>query len=453
MKLRWFKVLLFIFLSSFSAQAEILSVGPNAQFKTISQAIAAASNGDAIRVEAGNYTENIVLDKSLILEGSGKPVLSGTGKGSVITITADGCAVRGFRVEKSGGDLQGEDSGILLKSNGNTVEDNELKDILYGIYLLHSAGNFIRRNTVTGRAELESGERGAGLHLWNSPNNVLEENVISYARDGMYIQSSANNRIHRNRVFNLRYGLHYMNSDDNSFEDNWFYDNVAGAAIMYSQNIELRRNFFVRNRGFSSFGILYQDCRRCVTEENLILNNATGVFLEGLKNSVFRRNTIAENDVAMQIFASSEANTFVQNNFIDNLSPLQLVGKGSSTRWHTNDGGNYWSDYDGYDLDGDGIGDAPYKIQNIFEYLEGNFPRLRVYLNSPAAQSVVVAERSFPILKGSEEFDPKPLMRVVEIGMTFTPNKPNNSANLILLAFSVLMLGFSGAIIKRGFKR
>ena len=269
----------------------------------------------------------------------------------------------------------------------------------------------------------------------------------------MYIQNSANNTIRRNRVFNLRYGLHYMSSDDNLFEDNLFYDNVAGAAIMYSQNIELRRNAFVHNRGFSSFGILFQDCRRCVTEENLILNNGVGIFLEALKDSVFRRNTVAENDVAMQIFASSDANIFVQNNFIDNLSPLQLVGKGSQTRWQTEEGGNYWSDYDGYDLDGDGLGDEPHKIQNIFEYLEGNFPRLRVYLNSPAAQSVVAAEKSFPILKGSNEFDRKPLMRPVEIGMNFAPPKSSGGARAVLLAVSFLMLGFSGLVIKRGLRK
>lgn len=447
MKIRWLKILIFLLFANLSARAEILTVGQNAQFQTVGAAIAVAKNGDTIRVENGIYIENLLLDKSVILEGIEKPIIRGTGKGSVVVVAAHDCKILGFRVEKSGNDLQAEDAGILLKSNGNTIEDNELSDILYGIYLFHSAGNFIRRNTIVGRKELETGERGAGLHLWNSPDNTLEDNEISYARDGMYIQSSANNTIRRNRVFNLRYGLHFMNSDNNRFEDNLFFDNVAGAAIMYSQKIELRRNAFVHNRGFSSFGILFQDCRECVTEENLILNNATGVFLEGLKNSVFRRNTIAENDTAMQIFASSAQNVFTENNFINNLSPLQLVGKGSSTAWQS----NYWSDYDGYDLDGDRLGDVPHRIQNIFEYLEGNFPRLRIYLNSPAAQSVVVAEKSFPVLKGSNEFDRQPLMRPVKIDFSFQPNSAGGKANWAMFAFSFLMLGFSGFIFKRGF--
>jgi nitrous oxidase accessory protein len=299
--------------------------------------------------------------------------------------------------------------------------------------------------------ELESGERGAGLHLWNSPNNTLEDNTISYARDGMYIQSSPNNTIRRNRVSNLRYGLHYMNSDNNTFEENVFSNNIAGAAIMYSRKIELRRNAFVHNRGFSSFGILFQDCSECVAEENLILDNAVGIFLEALKSSVVRRNTIAENDVAMQIFSSSEQITLVQNNFINNFSPLQLVGRTSSARWESEEGGNYWGDYDCYDMDGDGIGDVPHRIHNIFEFLEGNFPRLRIYLNSPAAQSVAAAEKSFPILKGSNEFDRRPLMRPVKISTNFTAPETDGNGKVLLIMASLLMLGFSGFVMKRGF--
>jgi nitrous oxidase accessory protein len=77
--------------------------------------------------------------------------------------------------------------------------------------------------------------------------------------------------------------------------------------------------------------------------------------------------------------------------------------------------GNYWSDYDGYDLNEDGVGDIQHKVQNIFEYMEGNFPRLRLYLSSPAANAFAVAERTFPVVKGSEEIDHFPLMKPVVI--------------------------------------
>ena len=324
MKLSGFAIFLILF-AVLPTQAEVLQVGAGHSFKTINSAIAVAKAGDTIEVYAGIYAENVKIDKTLTIEGVGNPTIKGSGKGSVIEVTADNCKVSKIKVETSGGDLVNEDAGLLLRSSGNTVEDLELRDILFGIYLLNSSNNKIRRNRIFGRTELESGSRGGGIHVWNSTHNVFEDNVVTEARDGMYIQNSSDNIFRRNRVFDLRYGLHFMNSDDNIFEDNVFYDNIAGAAIMYSKSIVLRRNTFVHNRGFSSFGILFQDCRECTIEENLILDNAVGLFLEASRNSIFRRNTVAENDVAMEIFASSENNNFVENNFINNMSPLTLI--------------------------------------------------------------------------------------------------------------------------------
>jgi nitrous oxidase accessory protein len=435
-------------------KAETLMVGSGyAPFQSIRAAVAVAKPGDTIQVHAGTYVGDVVLDKPLTLEGVGKPIIRGSGRGSVLVVLVDKSTIKGFVIEHSGGDLQREDSGILLKSNNNRVEENELRDVLYGIYLYHSQGNTIRRNVIRGRSELELGGRGAGLHLWNSPDNVIEENTISEARDGMYIQSSNGNIIRHNRVFNLRYGLHYMFSDANRFEDNLFSHNVAGAAIMYSKRIEFRRNAFIHNRGFSSFGILFQDCDECLAEENFIIDNATGIFMEALRKSAFRRNVIAENDVALQMFSSADENVFSNNNFVENLSPLQLIGKRTTTRWEQNGRGNFWSDCDGYDLDGDGIGDVPHKVQNVFEYMEGNYPRLRLYLYSPAAQGLAMAERTFPVVKGSSEMDPAPLTKAVRLEFPFDHVKPERQAQFSLTVVSVMMLGAALAVIWRGQRR
>jgi nitrous oxidase accessory protein len=412
-----------------------------------------AKPGDIVQVFPGTYEATLILDKPIVLEGIGSPTLRGAGQGSVLVVLADECTIKGFVIEHSGGDLEREDSGILLKSSGNRVEDNELRDVLFGIYLYHSNGNTIRHNLIRGRSELQLGERGAGLHLWNSANNVIEQNNISHARDGMYIQSSPGNVIRHNQVFNLRYGLHYMSSDANQFEENLFSHNVAGAAIMYSKHIEFRRNAFVHNRGFSSFGILFQDCEGCRAEENFIIDNATGIFMEAVRKSSFHQNVIAENDLALQIFSSSAENLFTGNNFVENLSPLQTIGKKTTTRWQLNGRGNFWSDYDGYDLDGDGVGDVAHKIQNVFEYMEGNYPRLRLFLNSPVAQSLAVAEKTFPVVEGSPEVDTAPLIKVVDVTCPFKPARADQSAHVLLGFISMAMLGTALTVIWRGQRR
>ncbi|MDZ7291213.1 MAG: YwiC-like family protein [candidate division KSB1 bacterium] len=377
--------------------------------------ITAAAHGDTIFVPAGIYEGNLVIDKKLALIGRDWPVIRGSGHGSAVLITADSCVVQGFVVEHCGKMLVNEDAGVLIKSDHNLIESNQLRDVLFGIYLLGAHHNSIIANSVTGRKELELGERGSGIHIWNSQHNRFIGNVITEARDGFYIQNANHTYIERNEVFGLRYGLHYMYADSNIFLHNKFYDNVAGAAIMYSKGITMRHNSFVRNRGFASFGILFQDCQNSVADSNVIADNVVGMFFEASSNNLFRHNIIAQNDVALQMFQNSERNTFTGNNFIDNLSPLFLVGKRTLTQWSQNGKGNYWSAYEGYDLDHDGIGDVPMKIQNVFDYLEGRYPNLRLYLYSPAAQALAAAAKAFPILEINQEVDEHPLMRPVDL--------------------------------------
>ena len=435
------------------ARGKILAVSPRGPFLTIQQAIDDAEPGDTIRVERGSYAGNVVLSKSLTLEGLTRPIILGEGHGSVVTVTADGCTVRGFVIEHSGGMLEEENSGVLLKSNGNKIEQNELRDILFGVYLFASNDNVISDNLIRGRDSIEIGERGAGIHIWNSLRNTLTGNTILAARDGMYLQNASNSVIRGNRISDLRYGLHYMYSNDNIFEDNIFENNVAGAAIMYSRRIQFRRNRFLHNRGFSSFGILFQDDEDILAEDNLIVDNAVGIFMESLRGSVFRRNLVAANDTAIEAFSSASGNTFQWNNFIENLSPLWVIGKETSTHWNGPGSGNYWSEYDGYDLDADGIGDVPFKIQNVFEHLEGNYPRLRLYLLSPAAQALELAEKVFPIIEGSREFDHYPLMKPVALPIRMPEADRRTAYGGLSFLLPLAMVAASALVIIRGSQR
>jgi len=434
-----------------SLTAATLVVGHGGDYSSVRDAIAGATAGDTIRVESGTYPGSLVLDKPLTLMGVGKPVIHGDERGSVITVLADGCTIRGFILERSGGMLVKEDSGILLHSSGNFVEENELRDVLFGIYFFASSRNIVTGNVIHGRAWLGVGERGSCIHIYNSSENTITGNTISETRDGMYLQYASHSTIRGNRVSDVRYGLHYMYSDDNTFEDNSFSRNIAGAAIMYSQRITFRHNRFVHNRGVSSFGILFQEAENCVAEDNVFVDNAVGIFMEALRGTVFRRNLIAANDTALRIFSSATGNTFEANNFIDNLSPVEVIGRSTDTHWSGAQSGNYWSEYDGYDLNADGVGDVPFKIQNIFQHLEGDYPRIRIYLYSPASQALAAADKAFPVFEGSREFDRRPLMKPVALA-TPVPEKPRKTG-IYPLAISMAMLLIPAMVYRKGRKR
>ena len=162
-------------------------------------------------------------------------------------------------------------------------------------------------------------------------------------------------------------------------------------------------------------------------------------------------NLISGNDTALEMFSSAADNTFSENNFISNLTPIRVIGPTTSTHWSVGGRGNYWSEYDGYDMDGDGIGDVPYHIRNLFEKLEGNHPRLRLYFQSPAAQALVAAERAFPIMRSARELDPHPLMRPVKIETELHPLPserrvvPSTLAGTAVLGASIL----AGALLMK----
>jgi nitrous oxidase accessory protein len=90
---------------------------------------------------------------------------------------------------------------------------------------------------------------------------------------------------------------------------------------MYSRRIQFRRNRFVHNRGFASVGLLFQDCDDVTAEDNLIADNARGIFLEGSRRDTFRGNVIAESDMAIVLYDSCADILFEGNSFVGNLSP------------------------------------------------------------------------------------------------------------------------------------
>ncbi len=393
----------------------ILRVQGLSSITNLQAVINSAHPGDTLIIRAGTYSGNLLIDKRLALLGIDKPTLRGVERGSVITITADSCTVRGFTIEHSGSMLVDEDAGVLLKSNDNRIEENALRDVLFGIYLFHAERNLILNNHIVGRRQLEFGERGSGIHIWNSQHNRFLGNIITDVRDGFYIQNASHSWIENNQSYGVRYGVHYMYADSNTFLRNSFYNNVAGAAIMYSRGIVMRNNVFAHNRGFSSFGILFQDCHGLVADSNVVTDNVVGMFFEASTGNTFLHNVVAQNDVALQMYQNSSNNTFTENNFVSNLNPLAIVGKRTESHWSINGRGNYWSSYDGYDVEGDGIGDIPMKIQNVFQYLEGQNANARVYLYSPASQALAVAAKAFPIININEESDDHPLMHPLDM--------------------------------------
>ena len=408
----------------------------------VQRLVDAAPAGATVEIPPGRYVGDVYVDKPLHLVGRGRPVLVGSTAGSVVRIRAAGVVVEGVDIDGlGGGDLGRDSSGIHIAAHDAVVRDCHIVNTLFGVYLREADGAIVERTSIRGIPGKDPGEKGSGIHVWNTNGFRLVGNTIADVRDGLYIQSSSGGFIAKNTARDLRYGIHYMFSDDNVFEDNVFENGAAGSALMYSRRMTFRRNQFVHNRGFASVGLLLKACDDVVAEDNLIADNARGIFIEGSYRNRFRRNIIAESDTAIVLYDSSGQNVFEENSFVANLTPLSLSGRRTDTVFV----GNYWSDHREPDLDGDGRSDRPYRLSSVFDHLRSNLTAADLFTQSFAAAALGAAERTFPVLDAVPVEDRSPLAHPPALPAVPRGRAGTRGANAagLTAAAAMLMLGLS----------
>jgi nitrous oxidase accessory protein len=424
--------------------------GPRERPSPLQALVDAAQPGGTVVVASGSYEGSVVIRKPLRLVGRGRPRLLATGTASVVEVLADDVTVEGFDVDgRRHGDLGRDSSGIHVAARRATVRDCRVRDTLFGVYLREAHDATVEGCVIRGIPGLAPGEKGSGIHVWNTLGFRLLRNDIADVRDGFYIQSSSNGRIVGNTARDLRYGIHYMYSNDNVFEDNLFMNADAGTALMYSQRIVFRRNRFLHNRGFASVGLLFKACDDVLSEDNLIADNARGIFIEGSYRDVFRRNVVAESDSAVVLYASSGGLRFEGNSFVSNLTPLTLVGKRTDTVFH----GNYWSENDALDLDGDGHSDRPYRLTSVFDHFRGNLTAADLLSQGFAGTALAAAERTFPVLEAVSVEDDSPLVRPPDLPDVPRARPRESAVNLPGLLGSFAFLGVAALVLSGARRR
>ena len=376
--------------------------------QSIAVAIAQASPGDVIRVEKGYYQEQLVIDKPLTLKGIGRPTLSGGFKGDTIRITAEDVVVDGLIVRDSGDSLLDQNAGIFIKPGAHraAVRNCDLTYNLFGIYIEKVKSVEIRNNVITGKRDYKSPRRGNGIQLYNSEGAQIIDNNISFVRDGIYVDVSHHSVFRNNRIHHVRYGTHYMNSNYNLWEGNDSYHNRGGLALMEVRNLVVRNN---RAWGNSDHGIMLRTIQDSVIEGNIVAGNDRGFFIYDAEYNTVRNNLIVDNTTGVHLAAGSINNQVTGNDFISNRTQIKYVAS-KDVVWGAR-GGNYWSNYVGWDRNGDGIGDVQYEANDLVDRLSWQHPMMKLLLASPAVQTLRLVSQQFPLLRAPSVVDPNPRMQ------------------------------------------
>lgn len=418
--------------------------------RVLEELVAAAEPGSVVLVPPGGYAGNLVIRKPITLDGAGAVTLDGLGEGSVVVIESPGVTLRSFAILNSGADVTGEPAGVRVETGPVVIENNAISETLFGIDLRESPGSVVRGNTIRCK-DLEPGRRGDGIRLWWSHDCVVEDNTVEGSRD-MVFWYSENLRILRNSVSGSRYGLHFMYSHDTVLTGNDLASNSVGVYLMYSNSITLTGNRMWNNRGASGYGIGLKDCDDIVITGNALLSNRVGMYVDNSPSSigstgVVEANIVAFNEIGLLATPNTHGNVFTGNAFMENESPAATHGRGRLTKnSFSRDGvGNYWSDYAGFDLDGDGIGDLAYEPKSLFGAMLAREPNLRVFVHSPAQQAIEFTARALPELRPeSTLIDPAPLAAVPPV-VSGVPDEPRSGVAMVLLAAGLLSV--SGAVV------
>jgi nitrous oxidase accessory protein len=371
-------------------------------FEPLQALVDATEEGGTLIPPPGTYAGPVVIDKPMVIDGNNRVTVDGGGKGTVFLLDTDGATLKNLHITNSGEFHNDIDAGVQIRGKFNVVKGNVIDNCLFGVDLQQSNNNIVRNNTISSKP-FDLGQRGDSVRLWYSFNNKVTDNKITGVRD-MVVWYSAHNELSRNTASNSRYSLHFMYSRYNLVEDNNYYNNAVGIFLMYSDGITVRNNHIAHAAGPTGVGIGFKETSDLTIENNEILYCATGLYIDVSPyqpdtTNRFSGNLVAYNGIGIRFLNDWTGNIFKQNQFADNLTQIVVSGGKTANRnvWE----GNYWSDYEGFDLDQDGVGDKPYELYAYADRLWQDQLYAQFFKGSPVLEVLDFLERLAPFSEPS----------------------------------------------------
>ena len=256
------------------------------------------------------------------------------------------------------GDIFGQ---IVIEKDGVTVEGSG-----YILHAMNEGSIFLENRSGVALRNIEVVDAPFGIKLVGGRNNEITKSNCS-----IRLENTSDNSIYGNKKISLL----FSNASKNIITEN----NITGSSVygfklqkFSNENIICGNNITDNTSGIEFHG----ESNNNSIYENNIVSNADGMIFYSSFNNSIHDNVIAFNSNLGIYFRGAAQNKFFRNDIVENDD--QTVCWYNSNLWDNGSEGNYWSDYNGTDADGDGIGDEPYLILTLGFYGESydsdNYP-------------------------------------------------------------------------------
>jgi nitrous oxidase accessory protein len=429
--------------SSLQLQAKEIQISPNDDLQKV---LDDSQNGDVITLGAGKYLGNFIITKQITLRCNviGEAIIDAQGKGHAIRLKNSDTTIENLSIINWGDDLTEQNSGIYSHDKINNekvqnlvIQNNSLTGDGFGIWVNHATKAKVANNRVKGNLTLRSSDRGNGIQVANVTHSHIFNNEISETRDGVYVISSQNNIIEQNTMHHLRYGVHYMYSYDNTVKNNVAYSTRAGYALMSSRRLTITGN---KTTDSEDYGFLLNFITQSTFSHNHIKNvwtkpenkvlgrDGKGLFVYNSGYNTIKHNIIDTTEIGIHLTAGSENIKIFGNSFINNPTQVKYVSN-KKQEWSQGGQGNYWSNYLGWDMDNNGVGDTIFEPNDGIDKLVWQYPEMKMIMDSPAILILRWVQRQFPVLKPPGVKDSFPLMSAPTLSFRESNQEPNSKKN------------------------
>lgn len=379
--------------------------------RSLDAALAGARPGTTIVVDGSVRGRAVVRVPHITIAGRNDAAIDGGG-GTAVAIEAPDVRLTDLTVRGAGTDPDGKAAAIIVRAPRAVLERLHLSGDAFGIGLFGAHGTRIADVTIDGLWRTRPDVAGDGFRAWASDGVTLDRVAIRDARD-VLLSYCAGMTIRHSVVRGGRYGIHDMYSPSLHLDGVRVENAEIALNLMYADRPDVAHSVFAGARGPAGYGVALEGVTRARIHDDAFIDDHVGLMVTGTaagSDVAIERNVFLHDATGLAAETSTGGVTVHANTFLFNLEQVASTGAGGlrGIAWD----GNFWSDYAGYDRNGDGRGDVIYAPASAYESLADAHPGLRLFTGTPAARALDFAARALPAIAPAPKLvDRHPLMK------------------------------------------